>query len=503
MTFKKFKEYLICIKCREKYYLFWVISLLILILNLLIGLYKPFWLDEVASLNLLNVNSASKLVQNIYNGIDTNPPLYFLSIYYLRNIINNDIIIKLYSFALCFGGIIVLFKILKDYVKRDTLMITLLIICVSSFFAQYLIVEVRSYSLFFFLTTLFLYQFHKIIISKSNDIISYLEITLISTALLYTHYFWLFYCGIAILYSFFLFERKIKLRLVTSLIFSLLFFSPWITAIQNQFNITNRTFWQEVPNFIEILTLPNVYFGRFLFVFIIIVLSFSIIKKQFLCKKEIIKNKSFFILILLFLALPMLNYILVLFRISVSEPRYYIPTYVSFIIIMAIIIDSLNLFKLKSLALSVLLIIPLYGIINIKRYYNLENQKQEEITDLLNLNRLEIPIACESPHKFYPLNYYAQKVGKSNFYFILDLNSAYLKGNVKNARFDYYGNQSLKRMYDIPNIIDIQKFIKKFKVFYIIDEKNRLIFENRFRNNSNYNIYSKAYNIYLIERVPK
>ena len=499
MTNKKSKKLLSF--TQNKFYFILGISLVFFIVNLLIGLFKPLWLDEVASLNLLNAGSIGKIIHNFYIGADTNPPLYFLIIYLLRDFSKSDILIKVFSLVLCLGGLLVLFKLLERYVSYQTLIISFFVLSISYFFSQYLIVEIRPYSLFFFLTSLFIYQYHKIVVSSSNTLFSYVKVTIISVALLYTHYFWLFYICIILMYTFFISDKRIKIGLIISLSLSIIFFIPWLGAIHNQMTITRGTFWQEIPDLFDILTYPKFYIGHFLFLLLVLGLIFSLVFKKNIYRQNIIKNRNFFFLILLLAVFPLLNYILVVFNYSVSEPRYYIPTYISFIIVMSIIIDSLDLVGKKALLSILVMVISFYGSIKIAKYYNLEKNRETELNYFLGLNTVGLPIACESPHMFFPLNYYAEGKGNSNFYFILDQKSAHKKGNVKNALFDYYGMHNLKTVFHSLNIIDINKFKKKYKDFYFINEQNRMIFENRFKYNINYSVHLIKNNVYEIKRL--
>ena len=485
---------------KKFYYLILAVGLLFISSNLIIGLYKPLWLDEVASLNLLKVTSWSNLLNNIYNGADTNPPLYFLLLFFVQKLTKSVIYFRLFSVSLSITGLILLLRFLRKFVNKQTTAIVLIIISISYFFPQYLMVEVRPYAMFFLLSVLFLVQYYRISFQNQKNIFNILSLIFITIFLLYTHYFAIFYIIITLIFEIFNKNRKNYLVLISILI-GILSFLPWVVAIRNQLSLIHGIVWQAKPKIWEIIKLPSFYFNSFLTIFVLIGSVVGLFIKKIDFTKIHKEYGGFLILIIIFSLFPFINIILTYFNLSVSEPRYYIPSYISYIFILAIILNLFELVEYKLLLIPILIILFIYGSIMEVSYFKFQRSRKEEIKFLLKLNQTSLPILCESPHKFYPLDFYAKENGISNFYFILDKESAVLKSNVKNAIFDYYWNENLKHIYKLNHLIPIEEVINCLNAFYLLNEKDRMIFEHRFENNPSYSVKKEGHGIYFIEKL--
>ena len=465
----------------------------------MIGLNKPLWLDEVYSINIIQVKSVGQLIRNFYNGADTNPPFYFILIYFIQKLTRSIIYIRLFSLILSIIGLYFLFKLLKNFVDREIIILIFLILSISYFYAQYLVVEIRPYALFFLLSVLFINQYYKISIINDKKLINSLFFLVVTISLLYTHYFAFYYVLLILIIE--LWNRKRNYYIIISIIISLLLFLPWLTAIKNQLSIVHGKIWQEKPTFFEIIKLPTLYFNTFSSLLLLILIVISLFKQKINFTHFNLKFDNYVLLIISYSIFPFINIILTNFNLSVSEPRYYIPSYVSYIFILAIVLNHFQITNLKLYKLLFTIFLVLSGFYRIELYYNNQLIRRNDINSLLKLNELNVPILCESTDEFYPLNYYAKLSGNSNFYFVLDKQSSELNGNVKSAGFDYYWSKGIQHFYMSQNLIPIKEVINRFDSFYLINETQRRIFENRFENNPSYLCNRLKGNIFFIRKI--
>ena len=108
----KFKEYL---SSRKLFEVIGFCSVIILLIaEIFIGIQKPLWYDEIATLKVIRVPTLYELISLCYNGADTNPPLYFIVLWLLRQIFGENIIMfRIFSSVLAISGTFIFFNFFK------------------------------------------------------------------------------------------------------------------------------------------------------------------------------------------------------------------------------------------------------------------------------------------------------------------------------------------------------------------------------------------------------
>ncbi|MCR4418118.1 MAG: hypothetical protein NUV92_10305 [Ignavibacteria bacterium] len=81
---------------------------------------------------------------------------------------------------------------------------------------------------------------------------------------------------------------------------------------------------------------------------------------------------------------------------------------------------------------------------------------------------------------FYPLNYYSKNQGIYRTYFVLDLESASIEGNIKNALFDCYNNKYLRKYFYLSQFLEWNELNKILNQFFIIDEPDSIFLNIEF-----------------------
>ena len=135
------------------------------------------------------------------------------------------------------------------------------------------------------------------------------------------------------------------------------------------------------------------------------------------------------------------------------------------------------------------------GVYRIWKFNNDIQSSNQKLKSYLNFENKDLPIVCESPHLFYPLNYYSEK---KSFWYVIDSTSAAIQGNVSNSMFDYYWNRKMKEYYNINNIIEWEIFKSKYREFFIINESGRMLFEYYIKDTKKYSVRNVNDNLFLI-----
>ena len=486
-------------------YLYLLAATFFFSVNLIWGLRKSLWLDEVGTLITINSNSFIKLIQNIYNGSDQNAhaPLYFILMYFLNLLFGEQVLIfKTFSFSCIIVCILIAIYVLKDKIKYQTFLFLFLFLSINSFFSQFLIVEIRMYGLYFGLVIFWILYLYINRERNYLDVKSLIIYALLLTALLYIHYYSFFYIFLLFLLEIYYSLKYKFFRNLIPYLISFFLFSPWIVAIKNQVDSVHGYFWQKIPSLDNFFDLYYSFVGKSsLFLLVFILIYFMLKNKNLGSIKIFSEDKSLFIISLFsFLIVPFFIFITSLFELTVFVNRYFIPTYIVLILFLGILFQVSKLYKKSYLRFFIFLFLIVVGIYRMNNYRQFVQSAKEELNKKLELNEFKIPIVCESPHTYYPLEYYSQKKGVSNFYFILDYESTFKEGNIKNAPLDYFWNLNLKKCYDLPRVIEWDDFKAQNNKFLLIDEEDRMLFENRIEINPKYSWQVVKDNIYFVDK---
>jgi hypothetical protein len=455
--------------------------------NFVIGIQKPIWLDEIATVLTISVSSISKLVSNLYSGCDTNPPLYFIVALVVTKMTSLTVIVlKLVSLVFALTGLFIFYHEFKARIRLESFLLCLLGIAVSTFFSQYLTTEIRAYSLFFALSFLLLTQYRKISTVERINVGKMLSFALIIMLFLYVHYFALFYVVMLVIFEMCYSVPEGRLNVLLAAMIALIAYAPWIGGIVNQLKAVHYTSWQPTPSILQVLDTPHYFFGYPLLIFLVICALAMVFRRKVGTSAFFHEqNKREIILLGLFALLPLFIYLLSMFIPIVFTQRYFVPSYVSMLILLALLINDF-LPDRSYLIAALLVLFTAIGVHKLVAYKNNVESLKAKLEHDLKLNSEGIPIVCESPYVFYPLDFYAQREGNSHFYLVLDKESAQAAGSVRNAIFDYYWNSRLKEVYELPRVVEWNDFSKSFNEFFVIDEMNRMLFERRIGNDPRY-----------------
>lgn len=489
------KKYKIKITYR---YLLLSIPIIFILIQFGISISKPLWLDEVATINYTSVDSFKSFLFNFSKSGDLNPPLFYIIVYLLRNIFSDSIFLyRLIPAFFALFGLVILYKYLLKNYNFQIAVTSLLLISFSNFYSHYLLFEFRSYSLYFLLFILFSIKWLDIYFGRKDRNFKYFLLVIFATLMNYSHYFAIQY---SLLMLFFLFIVVNQKRAFYAFAVTFLFSLPSIYLFFEQKKIFNGVVWQETPTLLSFIGLPLFYLGNSV---LIITLILFLVCLPILKKINHIK-KIYLFLMMLFLV-PTLNFILSFLGLSVFVERYFIPTYVGLIILLSIIIGhlSFNQWHIKFIMITIVSLLIYKSFI----FYSIVTTQKNQTDEIVRLiNSLELKIIFESPHLFYPLNYYSSN---EMLYLILDYDTARNKQSIKNALFDYYGNKQVALTQLKFNIIDkFEESSIQHDDFYVVDQNKWLFFENKIQKDFIYsqihqqNIFGNEVYIYIVNGKP-
>mgnify|MGYP001123934478 CR=1 FL=1 len=449
---------------KKKYYILLIFCFAILLRLFHLGT-ESLWYDELFTtyLCLHDFNSFWNLLIN-----DVHPPIYNIIIYFIYNYIgNSEFLLRLPSVLFSIINLYFLYKLVK-IINPDLVLIVLILDSLSwgsIYFAQ----ELRSYSLLYLLTSMFVYYCLKY--NKSKKISYYLYLILLSFLLQYTHYYGSLFLYIILIYKVVenIKNKQLALKYILLFIISLIILFPMLGIIISQIKKFQEIWMhvlypQHLITSIDFLTFNY----RPLFIFFAVIIMIGILKFS---KKQIkfTKNELF---LAYWLVIP---FILVMIKSWFSTPiftsRHFIISIAPFFILISIIINSFSI-KLRRLTLYIFIIISCINLFYIHNFYF--NEKRANYRDCIQfLNKKNQPIIfVDVPRNddINTLKYYA----KDSIYKYRSINCSFEK--FKELKI----NQEFYLFYDsialIKSLIVIDSLNKNYKKIDSISFKGLKIY---------------------------
>ncbi|MFT4282908.1 MAG: hypothetical protein ACMXX6_00605 [Candidatus Woesearchaeota archaeon] len=410
--FKKIKNYFLISKKPSKYTLF-----IILLLGFILRTYNlpsSITLDESVSLQI-----ATQSILTVIFFFDPTPPLYYLFLRIWSYIFTG--LSGAYSLSIIFGvaNIYLIYILTKLISNKYTAYVASFLTAISPpliFYSQ----ELRSYSLFFLLTTLTTYLFFCYIKSKyelkkislfdkfpANTKKIYFLLIVLSSLLLYTHLYSVFIIS-AMMITYFFFSIKYKKNMYSPFytsILLLLIYSPWLIRTY-QLIIAKEASWIVKPNIDNLIYLANTL--------VINQLSSHIVTPIILILGLLVlysfKSKNKYVFALLFIASFTA---LVPFIISLLLRPFFTEKYALVIIVLLIPIISISLTSLKSkklaltLFLAIALTLFLFSIIQGNTSLKEDWKTTHEITKNLLIEEQYYKIIIYPYYNALPYSYYS------------------------------------------------------------------------------------------------
>jgi len=234
--------------------------------------YHDFWYDEIYTI----IQSRSVI------GYAWNAPLYYSVVHYWTKLFGlSEFSLRLPSSIFSSLSVVLAFLLGKKLFGIKSAILASLIMSVSSYqlwYAQ----EARDYSMLLFLSLLAVWFLYKAI--KEDSLGSWVCFILISTAGLYTNYFYIFLFIAHLVYALFFRVKRLDFKVTVSFLFIILGFIPYLSRFLYKYFFVSQGFWIPKPTYKSlIVTLQNLCLGstapQFLYTLclIVIVAAFGVV----------------------------------------------------------------------------------------------------------------------------------------------------------------------------------------------------------------------------------
>jgi len=462
---RRFSERLSLNEKQTRYASFFIICISIVIYsnNFIQTATQKMWLDEIYTLVLIQGENPLSLIRIMYQGADTNPPLYFVS----ANIINNLIGYPEYSlavFGLIFtlGGLYFINKTVKLYDPGIPAYLILLIAATSCHISCYLSTEIRSYGLYFFLSSLIIWLYLK----NGNSGKDHILVFAVTSLILYTHYFATVLVISLSVHS--LFNLRTRRNILFAMIGGSLLFVPWIPAVINQYHKVGASSWHSFTGWAGFFDLFRYVMGGAGFLFFLFLIMINARKILNIIKMD--SEKLCMRLLLVLSLLAPFFYLLLYLNVTVMSFRYFQFSVVSLLLIYVIILHKL--LNKRLVYYSPLLILS--WLIAFKGYNNFEHSESIRVEQAVNYEKHRIPVILSTPHEFLPVKYYASE--KSLIYCLND--SLAVKDQYRRTgkfTVDYHILKTYSEFGKISGLTTLEELKKKEEFYITVDENSAVI----------------------------
>jgi uncharacterized membrane protein len=404
-------------KLKTKHYLYlaFIGALVLRLFNLN---YEGLWNDELFTADTANpANSLGHIIFLL--KLDIHPPLHNLLSYFWSHIFSyNDTSLRVFNVVLGLGGLLSLYHLGKLLFNKKIALYAVLLATVNFFLIRYS-QEVRSYGLLFLLSNYSFYFFIKLIRGEMNakNSIGYV---LITTALLYTHYFGMFVMASQFAASFVIInwatvKRQFWKYLIT-FVGPLLLFSFWFPILKVHLERKTKS-WRDTPSLDMVYTYSQEFFNDYALAFIastLVLLSgvFLILRKFRKIKsvdKLVKKDSQVLAVLVIWTAVYfMIPYLKSSWSTSMMVTRYFIVMLAPILLIMAFYLSKINGMKLRNGILATVLGYSLLLLfLNDKPYYT-QTTSYREIAEEAKMINNDAPVLFLSNNGRYFRYYLAQ-----------------------------------------------------------------------------------------------
>jgi len=403
----------------------WLIAIIILaiFLRFLALDRQSLWLDELHTMNEASPRLSLKELFSYLVCCDEHPPLYFFAEKFLFIVFGyTSMVARSLSAILGIGSVWLMYLAGKELNGKRLGLIAAAFTCVNYYNIQYS-QEARDYIMAFFFAALsFLFFFRLIKKAGRKNIWFY---ALSALAVMYSHYYGLFlvagqFLTAGILWILEKGDRKQLFRnfLICAIII-VIGYLPWLSILKDMAQI--KSFWIGAidTNFAE-----NFFYGYFgnsgllkpLLIFALIYFCINVMKVG-LPVSERIKSSplqlsfiTFFLTILITYMIPYLRSLLV---VPMLFDRYTIVVLPAFILAIAFGFDLIASNGIRSILITVFLLLSLTDIFVVKKFYTTIRKTQfRELTEyIVRDKRYQFPIVNERTswqHQYY-LDHYHYK----------------------------------------------------------------------------------------------
>ena len=364
----------------------------------LLYLVQSLWRDEAFSV-LLAENNPLEIIR--LTSQDFNPPFYYLLLHFWMKVFGqSEISVRMLSFLFHILLTYIAYLFVKKFLKSKFFIFSFSFLVFFNPMLLYYSFEARMYSLLALLATLSMYHFYQ------KNWPWYIIFTTLG---LYTQPFMIFVLLIQLVYL--VLTSDLKGKIVKFLITPLIFYSPWILIIFNQFKQSAQSWIHPADLRLVISSLGNLFLGfsgnppflwNFAKILSLIILFFSLRAIHFARKKNP-PALLFFFWMFLPLSLTLL--------ISFFKPIY-VNRYLIFVTVAEIFLIVLGIEKFKNEKFKKIILVFLCSCVFMFNFWFAPfHQKRDFRKTMMEINQLVTPkdiILVNSAISFFEASYYAK-----------------------------------------------------------------------------------------------
>ena len=451
-----------------------------------------FWFDELETYLLVGDHSFRHMMIAFGDKFTNVPPLYFiLGWLWARAFGVTELSLRLFTaLGMSVACVVTWITLRRNYRFWPTVSGTL-----GAFFLAELVLaqnaEARMYGLFLAVCSVGLLEFDVINRRKYSSTARLSVNTLIHVAIVQTHLFGILYSG-AILCAFIIRDRFFDVwrpRVYLSVILGWLSLLPYIPTFLNQADAGNPRVWIPLPglNTLALLLVPSA--SPFLSVVIVLVLMASAIRFVFRTihsqnerlpeEQATATEVSLRMLAFLFLAVPLLVWIVSRTVKPLFVPRYMIPVCLAWAILLAYLVSQFiertksQLPRALPPKLLLLLVWALASILLIRPITYARDLLDESFPGIndAKYGYPDLPIVISHSHDFVKRFHYSHD--RNRYFFVLDWEAALDVKSGLNSPQEYKQMDALKREYPEifgDHIVQLSNFLRQHDRFLVLAE---------------------------------
>jgi len=437
--------------------------------------YDGLWNDELYTAYTSNPELSIGKITHILS-FDIHPPLHNFICYFWAMLFGyNDVSLRILNMLFGFFAAVSVYHIARELFSKKVALYALCFAAVNFYLVRYS-QEVRAYSLLILLSNYSFYFFVKLTrdgFSKNNAI----KYILVTTAMVYTHYFALFVVG-AQFFAFILLKdwkdiiKNLKVYLITFAM-PLLLFLIWVPKIINNLG-KERGGWRDAPELRLLFKYPRDFFNDTYFAYLVLLvlfftLSYLLIRKVIPLKKlDAFFRSSLFglqILIIWIVGYFMVPFLYSTFSDTLLFNRYFLPIVTPIVILLGFYVSSIKPVFLRYVTLTILMGYSLFVLFSQPApYYTITHTYRDVVKEL----KQEHPDAYVL-HLAKIWTYYDYYLRQNGFEKIEKWTKPFVNLIKKDQPDEYFVLQNLRPKTmdftkDIPNIEGYEKVAEKIYV---------------------------------------
>jgi hypothetical protein len=222
---------------------------------------KPFWYDEICTVVVCRLSSASEIWNALNHAVDTNPPAYYLVARFARQLVQDDHLgYRLPSILGLMGTVFCIYVILSRRVSRLSALVgATFVLCTPLAVYAY---EARPYSLMIACISCAILAWQRIEDSWRYALLA--AISLAAAASLHYYAILVWPAFIVAETSVWIFHRRFRVRAWASILAGALPLLLYLKLLLKLHQALAPDFWAQ-PSFMQVLTAPNwlFYLGHF------------------------------------------------------------------------------------------------------------------------------------------------------------------------------------------------------------------------------------------------